>query len=244
MPWQRWEIDVEWLNQFETIALNQPLLAVLVAFLGGVVAGFTPCTYPMVPIIVAFTGSKAQGNRLRGLSLSLSYVFGMALVYAALGAVAALTGRMFGTLTASPYVYLFVGNVCLLFGLVMLDAIPLPMPAFFSRLQVKALPGHDLVSSIVMGAVSALVISSCTTPILGVLLTLVASHQRVFWGMAMLFAFAYGMGSLVVLAGTFSGFLAALPRSGIWMRYVQRGFAVLMILAGEYFLIKTGELWL
>jgi cytochrome c-type biogenesis protein len=235
---------VEWLNHFETIAQNQPLLAILVAFLGGVLAGFTPCTYPMIPIIVAFTGSKAHGSRLRGLSLSLCYVLGMALVYAALGAFAALTGRMFGTLTTSPYVYLFVGNVCLVFGLVMLGAVPLPMPAFFSRLQTKPLPGHDLVSSIMMGGISALVVSSCTTPILGVLLALVAGHQRVLWGMAMLFAFAYGMGFLVILAGTFSGFLASLPRSGMWLRYVQRGFAVLMILAGEYFLIRAGELWL
>jgi cytochrome c-type biogenesis protein len=62
--------------------------------------------------------------------------------------------------------------------------------------------------------------------------------------MAMLFVFAYGMGSLVILAGTFSGLLASLPRSGMWMRYVQKSFAMLMILAGEYFLVKTGELWL
>lgn len=235
---------MEWLNQFESIARNQPLLAILVAFVGGVLAGFTPCTYPMIPIIVAFTGSKARGSRLRGLALSLCYVLGMALVYAALGAFAALTGGMFGALTASPYVYLFVGNICLFFGLVMLDVIPLPAPAFFSRLQVKQLPGHDIVTSIMMGGVSALVISSCTTPVLGVLLALVAGHQNVFWGMSMLFAFAYGMGSLVIVAGTFSGFLATLPRSGMWMRYVQKAFALVMILAGEYFLIRTGELWL
>lgn len=235
---------MEWLNQFEAIAQNQPLLAVLVAFVGGVAAGFTPCAYPMLPIIVAFTGSKARGSRLRGFSLSLCYVFGMALVYAALGAFAALSGKMFGALTTSPYVYLFVGNVCLVFGLVMLEAIPLPPLAFLSRLRVKELPGHDLVTSVLMGGISALVISSCTTPILGVLLAMVATHQKVFWGMAMLFAFAYGMGTLVIVMGTFSGLLGSLPRSGIWMRYVQKGFAAVMILTGEYFLIKTGELWL
>jgi thiol:disulfide interchange protein DsbD len=235
---------VDWFNQFETMAQNQPFLALLVAFAGGVVAGFTPCAYPMLPIIVAFTGSKARGSRLRGLILSVFYVFGVAVVYAALGAFAAISGQMFGALTASPYVYLFVGNVCLLFGLVMLEAIPLPTPAFLCRLRVRDLPCHDVITSILMGGVSALVISSCTTPILGVLLALVATHQKVFWGTAMLFVFAYGMGSLVILAGTFSGLLASLPRSGMWMRNVQRAFAALMILAGEYFLIKTGELWL
>jgi cytochrome c-type biogenesis protein len=235
---------VDWIDQFETLAQNEPLLALLVAFAGGVAAGFTPCAYPMLPIIVAFTGGKARGSRLRGLVLSAFYVFGMAVVYAALGAFAAISGQMFGALTSSPYVYLFVGNVCLLFGLVMLEAIPLPMPAFLSRLRVRELPGHDVITSILMGGVSALVISTCTTPILGVLLTLVATQQKVLWGTALLFVFAYGMGSLVILAGTFSGLVASLPRSGTWLRNVQRAFAALMIVAGEYFLIKTGELWL
>src|SRR5512147_2552048 len=108
---------MEWFNQFETMTQTQPFLALLVAFAGGVVAGFTPCAYPMLPIIVAFTGSKARGSRLRGLLLSILYVFGMAVVYAALGAFAALSGQMFGTLAANPYVYLFVANVCLFFGL-------------------------------------------------------------------------------------------------------------------------------
>jgi cytochrome c-type biogenesis protein len=235
---------MEWFNQFETMTQTQPFLALLVAFAGGVVAGFTPCAYPMLPIIVAFTGSKAGGSRLRGLLLSVLYVFGMAVVYAALGAFAALSGQMFGTLAANPYVYLFVANVCLFFGLVMLEAIPLPSPGFLCRVRVRDLPCGDVITSVLMGGVSALVVSSCTTPILGVLLALVATSQKVLWGMAMLFVFAYGMGSLVILAGTFSGLLASLPRSGMWMRYVQKSFAMLMILAGEYFLVKTGELWL
>jgi cytochrome c-type biogenesis protein len=235
---------LDWIAQFEVIVRDSPFLALFFAFLGGVVAGFTPCTYPMLPIIVAFTGSKAGGSRFRGFVLSCFYVLGVALVYSALGAFAALTGQLFGALTSSPWVYLMVANACILFGLVMLEALPLPMPGFLSRLQVRQLPGHDIVTSVLMGGVSALVISACTTPVLGVLLAVVATRQSVIWGIAMLFLFAYGMGSLVILAGTFTGLLTSLPRSGMWMKWVQKFFAVLMILAGEYFLIKTGELWL
>jgi cytochrome c-type biogenesis protein len=235
---------LDWIAQFEVIVRDSPFLALLFAFLGGLIAGFTPCTYPMLPIIVAFTGSKAGGSRFRGFVLSSFYVLGVALVYSALGAFAALTGQMFGALTSSPWVYLFVANVCILFGLVMLEAVSLPTPGFLSRLQLHQLPGHDIVTSILMGGVSALVISACTTPVLGVLLAVVATRQSVLWGIAMLFLFAYGMGSLVILAGTFTGLLTSLPRSGMWMKWVQKFFAVLMILAGEYFLIKTGELWL
>jgi thiol:disulfide interchange protein DsbD len=75
-------------------------------------------------------------------------------------------------------------------------------------------------------------------------LTIVATRQEVIWGIGMLFAFAYGMGSLVILVGAFTGLLTSLPRSGVWMLRVQRFFGLLMVLAAEYFFIKTGEYWL
>jgi len=235
---------LEWLAQFEGIARTSPFLALLLAFCGGVLASFTPCTYPMMPITVAFIGGKANGSRWRGFTLSIFYVLGMAVIYSALGAFAAMSGQLFGTLTANRWTYLLVGNVCLFFGLAMLEAVPLSPPAFLNRLQVKDMRGHDILTSVLLGVASALVVSTCTTPILGVLLTLVATRQDVAWGIGMLFAFAYGLGSLVIIVGTFTGLLTSLPRSGVWMRRVQRFFGVIMILAAEYFFIKTGEFWL
>ncbi|GKT08255.1 cytochrome c biogenesis protein CcdA [Desulforhabdus sp. TSK] len=235
---------MEWINQFEQIAVSHPILAVFLAFGGGLLASFTPCVYPMMPITVAYIGGRSQGSRWRGFVLSVFYVLGLALVYAALGAFAALTGQLFGTLTNNQWTYLFVGNVCLFFGLVMLEVMPLSPPAFLNRLRVQTLQGHDIMTSILLGGASALVVSSCTTPILGVLLAIVATKQDLVWGMGMLFAFAYGMGGLVILVGTFTGLLASFPRSGIWMRRVQRFFGLVMILASQYFFIKAGEFWL
>lgn len=235
---------MEWISQFEGIAQSRPLLAVMISFGGGILASFTPCTYPMMPITVAFIGGKAHGSRWKGFVLSVFYVLGLAIVYSSLGAFAALTGRLFGTFSANPWVYLAVGNICLLFGLVMLEAVPMSPPGFLNRLQVRDMPGHEILTSVLLGGASALVVSTCTTPILGVLLTVVATQQNVAWGIGMLFAFGYGLGALVIIVGTFTGVLTSLPRSGMWMLRVQRIFGVLMILAGEYFFVKTGELWL
>ena len=235
---------MEWMAQFESIARNSPGLAILLSFAGGVLASFTPCTYPMMPITVAFMGAKAHGSRMRGFILSLFYVLGLAIVYSALGAFAALSGQMFGALTASPWVFFAVGNMCIFFGLAMLDVFPLPAPAFMKRIQTKQFHGSDLFTSVVLGGASALVVSTCTTPVLGVLLTLVAAKQNLLWGMGMLFAFSFGLGALVIIVGTFTGLLTSLPRSGIWMRRVQKTFALLMILVAEYFFIKAGEYWL
>ncbi len=235
---------MEWMRHFDTFSLNAPWFGVVLSFVGGVLAGFTPCSYPMIPITVAFVGSRAQGSRLKGFLLSAIYVSGMAVVYSALGLVAALTGRLFGSLTMNPWVYLAVGNLCLVFALVMLEVLPMPAPAFLSRVQVRSLPGRDALSSFLVGGASALVVGPCTTPILGTLLTLVATGKSVLWGALMLFAFAYGMGVLVIVVGTFTGLLASLPRSGLWMRRIQRFFALVMIGAAEYFFVKAGEMWL
>jgi cytochrome c-type biogenesis protein len=235
---------LEWLRHFDLIAREYPALAILLSFGAGILASLTPCAYPMLPITVAFVGGKAQGRKWRGFVLSVFYVLGLAIVYSSLGAFAALTGQVFGVLAASHWTYLFVGNVCLFFGLVMLEVVPLTPPMFLNRIKVRDLPGHDLLSSVLLGGASALVVSTCTTPVLGVLLTIVATRESTLWGVGMLFAFSYGMGILVILLGTFTGLLTSLPRSGIWMRRVQKFFGLLMILAAEYFLIKTGEFWL
>lgn len=232
------------MRHFDTLTLNAPWLGVVLSFVGGVLAGLTPCSYPMIPITVAFVGSRAQGSRLKGFFLSAIYVSGMAMVYSALGLVAALTGRLFGSLTMNPWVYLAVGNLCLVFALIMLEVLPMPSPAFLSRVQVRHIPGRDALSSFLVGGASALVVGPCTTPILGTLLTLVATGKSAFWGALMLFAFAYGMGMLVIAVGTFTGILASLPRSGLWMRRIQRFFALVMIGAAEYFFVKAGEMWL
>lgn len=198
----------------------------------------------MIPITVAFVGGKARGSKWRGFVLSFFYVLGLAVVYASLGAFAALSGQVFGSISMSHWTYLIVGNICLLSGLVMLDVVPLQPPAFLNRIRVRDLPGHDILTSVLLGGASALVISACTTPILGVLLTLVATRQDVLWGIGMLFVFSFGLGGLVIVVGTFTGLLTSLPRSGIWMQRVQKFFGLLMILAAEYFFIKTGEFWI
>ena len=234
---------MEWMAQFETIARNSPILAIFLSFAGGILASFTPCTYPMLPITVAFIGARAQGSKLRGFLLSIFYVLGLAIVYSALGAFAALTGRLFGSVTASPWTFIVVGNICVFFGLVMLGAVQLSPPAFLNRLQVKQFRGHDLLTSVALGGASALVVSACTTPVLGVLLTLVAARHDLLWGIGMLFAFSYGLGALVIIVGTFTGVLASLPKSGAWMRRVQLIFGLLMIVVAEYFFIQAGEYW-
>lgn len=218
-------------------------LALVAAFAGGVLASLTPCVYPMIPIVSTYVGSKTIGekSRLRSFSLSLSYVVGMALVYAALGMTAALTGRLFGEISTSALAHFLVANIIILLGLNIMEVIPLPRLPSFNPVKKER---QGLLGALLVGAASGLVASPCTAPVMGVLLTWVGTRQEVFLGGSLLFVFSLGMGSLLIVVGTFSGVLAALPRSGKWMVGVKKVLGLIMLALGEYFLVRAGQLWL
>lgn len=211
------------------------------AYLGGVMTSFTPCVYPVIPITVGFIGAKSRGSRGRGFALSVSYVVGMAITYAALGTAAALSGKVFGSIAASPIPYFIVGALCLVLAASMFDAIHIPVPSFLSRAGSSGKPG-GAIGALTVGMASGLVVAPCTVPVLGALLLFVASRQNTALGMSLLFLFALGMGSLLIVLGTFSGLLAGLPKSGRWMERVKQGLGLLLALSGAYFLLQAGRL--
>ena len=230
----------EILSQLNTYLQGAPLLALPAAFLAGVLTSFTPCIYPLIPITIGIIGAKSSQTRKRGFLLSLVYVLGLSLVYAALGAIAALSGMFFGQISTSMWAYLIVGNLFLLFGLSMLDVFSLEF-TFLQKWNPSA-KGSGVLTAFTFGGISALIAGPCTTPVLGTLLAFVASRQNVVLGFSMLFLFAFGMGSLLIIVGTFTGLLSTIPRSGAWMITIKKAFGFLMIGLGEYFILKAGQL--
>jgi len=228
------------LAQLDTYLQNSLLLALAASYLGGILVSLTPCVYPMIPITVGvISSSNLGGSRARGFILSLSYVTGLALVYAGLGLFAAASGRFFGTVGTSPYTYLFVGNILLLFGLSMLDVFQLPFVGTNLKTGMKGVPGV-----FVIGMSSALVAGPCTAPVLGSLLAYVGTTGKLVSGSLLLFSFAFGMGSVLLAAGTFSGVLAAIPRSGAWLEKTKKIIGLLMIALAEYFFVQAGKLFI
>ncbi len=209
----------------------------LFAFGAGVLISFTPCVYPLIPITIGYIGGSARGSRLKGFLLSLIYALGIAVTYSVMGAVASLAGKVFGQFAGNPWIYFIVANVCIIFGLVLLDVFNLPLPSF----AAKKIEAKGIISVFLFGLVSGLVVGPCTAPALGTILVYVGSKQNLIYGMILLFCFAYGMCSVLILAGTFSSVLVNLPKSGIWMARVKRICGLILILIGEYFLIQMGR---
>lgn len=221
------------------------LLAYLAVYLGGVLVSFTPCVYPLIPITVAFIGARGRGSRSRGFVLSAIYVLGMAVTYTLLGAFASLSGKLFGQIQTNPWTYFFVGNLCIFMGLSMLGlfSVHVRTPNFVTRVPLqKKIPG--MTGSFLVGAASGLVMSPCTAPALAVVLGYAATRQNVAFAASLMFVFAIGMGTLLILLGTFAGLLAGMPRSGAWMVRISRLFGWILLGTGEYFLINAGILWM
>lgn len=220
------------------------LLAIGAAYLGGVLASFGPCNYPLVPVTAAYIGARGADSRLWGFYLSLLYVLGMAVAYTILGLAAALTGKLFGLVQTSPWTLLVVANVFIFMGLSMLGAFNVTffMPAFVGRLQTT-FKAKGAAGALLVGAASGLVVGPCTAPVLAAVLAIATVKQDLLFAVILLFAFSLGLGTLLLLVGTFSSIIASLPQSGPWMERVSRYVGWVFLAVGEYFLVQAGTMW-
>ncbi len=239
-------------GNLDTYLAGNSLLAFPAAFIAGLLISFTPCVYPIIPIQLSFIGGRtaaaedgeiASKFNLTGFRLSVLFVIGMAIVYAALGAFASLTGTLFGSWAASPWTYIIVGNVILLLSLSMFDVFALQAPQFLSRWNPEK-KGKGYLSALLIGASSGLVVGPCTAPALGATLAYVGTQGDVVFGTLVLFVFALGMGSLMIVLGTFSGAISMLPRSGVWMTRVKLLFGIGMLIIAQYLFVQAGMLFL
>ena len=220
---------------------SSPLLALAAMFGAGVLTSLTPCVYPMIPITSAvIAGTTREGQpKSRTVGLTLTYAVGLAMLYATLGAIAGLTGQLFGTVSASPWALFAIGNLLLLFALAMLDVLPVPVPRKLLE-RASATDGGSYGAVFFMGAMSGVVAAPCGAPAFAVVLTWVAATKAGLMGFVYLFVFSLGMTSLLIVVGLFSGTLTLLPRSGAWMVWVKRIAAVIMIGMAEYYFMTAG----
>ncbi len=209
------------------------LLQLAIVFLAGLALNLTPCVYPLIPITVGFFAAQRQDSRGRTWLLASTYVLGMSVTYSALGVLAALSGRLFGSAMQSPWVVALIVVVLLALAASMFGLWELRIPAWASR----ASGGRSgLAGALVMGLVVGLVAAPCIGPFVLGLLTYVGQRQDVLLGLVLFFALSLGLGLPYLLLGVFTGALDRIPNSGVWMSGVRQLFGVLLIALAGYFL--------
>lgn len=204
-------------------------LSLLFVFLAGFLTSLTPCVYPMLPITLAVLGANKSTSKLDGFIKSLTYVLGMALTYASLGLLAASSGFMFGSLLSNHYFLGFLAFVLFLGALSMFDVFEIQTPHILgSRLSVNQ-KSTSYFTLFITGLFSGLVVGPCVGPVLVGVLGYVSQTGDLFLGFSLLFSFALGLGSLILVLGTFSELLDKLPRSGNWMVLVKKALGFIFL---------------
>lgn len=224
-------------------------------FVAGVVLSLLPCSYPMIPILSAIIiGEGARVTRARGFGLSVAYVFGMALVYTALGVAAALIGQSLGAWLQNPWVLGAFASLLTIFALTLIAGYDITLPERWQSGVNQASQkrsGGKLAAVVVMGALSALVVGACMTAPLFAVLAFIAHTGNAVLGGAALFSMGVGLGVPLLIIGLGAGSL--LPRAGTWMDGVKVFFGVVLLAAALWIVwpvlggvaqMLLGALWL
>ena len=205
---------------------------VLLSFFGfGLLLAFTPCTFPMIPILSGIiVGQGHRVSHLRAFMLSLAYVLGMAITYALAGVAAGLTGTMLSAALQNVWVLGSFALIFVLLSLSMFGFYELQLPSSLqSRLASSAShkQGGSLGGVAIMGVLSALIVGPCVAaPLAGALLYIAQTGDAVLGGWA-LFMMALGMGAPLLAVGVASRSL--LPKVGPWMEGVKKAFGVMLL---------------
>ena len=214
----------------EQLASQSLITNLLIFFAVGVGLAFTPCVFPMFPILSSLIAGQQNLSTKKAFALSFVYIQGMAVTYAALGlVVAALGGQVQGYLQ-HPFVLISFSLLFVLLAMSMFGWYEIKLPSsMMSKLtQVSNnQKGGNYVGVFLMGVLSGLIASPCTTAPLSAALLFVAQSGDYLVGGLTLYVLSLGMGLPLLLLGTSGGKL--LPKAGGWMEQVKTLFGFVML---------------
>ncbi|MGL5165094.1 MAG: protein-disulfide reductase DsbD [Afipia sp.] len=229
-----------------TRLLSGHILAMLAAFFGfGLLLSFTPCIFPMIPILSGMLARSGENlSARRGFTLSGAYVLAMALAYAALGIAAAWSGQNLQIVLQTPIALGVISLVFVALALSMFGFYDLQLPARWAdRLSGSVSgTGGSIGGAALLGFGSALIVGPCVTPPLAAALLYVAQTGDLARGAAALFALGLGMGMPLLAFGTFGAGL--LPKSGPWLVRIKHVFGFVFIAMAVWMLSRVTPEWL
>ncbi|MCP3128421.1 protein-disulfide reductase DsbD [Shewanella sp. KJ2020] len=222
---------------------NDSLIWTLVIFFGlGIGLALTPCVFPMYPILSGII--VGQGQKLstaKAFTLSMAYVQGMAITYSILGLIVASAGMKYQAALQHPAVLIVLAILFFVLSLSMFGLYDLKLPSSWQEKMNSVSnnqKGGNLVGVFLMGVISGLVASPCTTAPLSGALVYVAQTGDLLQGFLALYVLSMGMGVPLLIIGTSGGKL--LPRAGAWMNIIKTVFGFLLIAVS---IVMLGRIW-
>jgi len=219
-------------DQIASSLVGNAIRLTCLTFLGfGILLSFTPCVFPMVPILSGIIiGHGKDLTTRKAFYLSFSYVFASALTYAVFGILAGLFGSNLQATFQNPWILSFFSGIFILLALSMFGLYQIQLPNFIQN-KLSELSQHQkhgsLWGSAIMGILSTLIVGPCVAaPLAGVLIYIGQTGDAVLGGLA-LFSLGLGMGIPLLIIGVSAGKL--LPKAGHWMEPIKYFFGVLLL---------------
>ncbi|MGQ9830427.1 MAG: protein-disulfide reductase DsbD [Thermochromatium sp.] len=219
-------------DRIAAVLAHEGLWVIIAVFFGfGLLLAFTPCVFPMIPILAGIIAGQGAGLTTRkAFVLSLVYVLAMALTYTVVGVLAGLFGANLQAFFQNPWILtafalVFVGLALSMFGFYELQ-LPSSLQSKLAELSNRQ-KGGTLIGVAIMGLLSALIVGPCVAPpLFGALIYISQTGDALLGGLA-LFALSLGMGAPLIAIGTSAG--RYLPRAGAWMNVVKAVFGVALL---------------
>jgi thioredoxin:protein disulfide reductase len=211
-------------GEASSILAGRSVFWITLSFLGfGLLLAFTPCVFPIYPIVIGMLGRQGERkNARRGFALSTTYVVGLALAFAIVGAVVGWSGQNIQFALQSPVTTAAVAVLFLVLAASMFGAFELHLPSAFTARFAGQSRGGSLGSAGMLGFTSALIVGPCVTAPLAGALVYIAQGGDWRIGALALFALGFGKGLPLIAMATFGAGL--LPRAGRWMEEIKRLF--------------------
>ncbi|MGH8042237.1 MAG: protein-disulfide reductase DsbD [Rudaea sp.] len=228
-------------NHFAHVLDGSLWLVFGVFFLAGLGLAFTPCVFPMIPILSGIIAGAGENiSTRRAVVLSVVYILANAVIFTIAGVIAGLAGKNLQAVFQAGWVLWSFAGLFVLLALSMFGFYELQLPTSWQSKIASASNKHSggsLTGVAIMGALSALIVGPCVTPPLAVAVLYIAQKHDAFLGGYALFALALGMGAPLIVFGASAGKL--LPRAGAWMDAVKAVFGVTFLALAIWMLSRV-----
>ena len=216
---------------------NQSItLNIFLFLLAGLLLSFTPCVFPMIPILTGIiVGQGPDLSRRKSFLLSLTYVLSMALTYAIVGTVIAASGTNIQASLQNPFIIGGFATLFVILALSMFNIITIQMPKYFQNILIKKSNSENSGSYIgvgIMGSLSALIVGPCVTaPLIGALVYIASTNNYII-GATALFSLGIGMGLPLLILGTSASEL--MKKIGPYLEFVNKIFGILFLIVAVW----------
>jgi len=204
------------------------------AFLGGLISSISPCSLSMLPLIIGYIGGYSNEKPMKTLLQMIFFVIGTGLVFSVIGAICAVTGKMF---VGNPYFALIIASIILIMGLKILGVIEFELPVMIKEIPQNRF-NNDFIYPIILGAVFALIGTPCSTPILASIMAFASMSAKVSHAVIMLFLFSIGQGLILIIAGFLTSKLKSNENFYKISEIILKISGVLLILVALYIYYK------